>query len=108
MDSQGWIPVHTVASFNRLRRLTPDTQVVRDMMVLSSLVELSPDGEKARMAHGAWTPFVLPDAQDASASSAASEPTMGGTSPATSVDADGGAEGKGALGLVGVGGGEGA
>ncbi|KAG8686653.1 hypothetical protein FRC08_012384, partial [Ceratobasidium sp. 394] len=107
MDSQGWIPVSTVASFNRLRRLTPDVHIVREMMALSSFVELSPDGEKARMAHGAWSTFVLPDAQDASASSAASEPTMGGTSPATSLDADGG-EGEGALRLVGMGEGEGA
>ncbi|KAG9077217.1 hypothetical protein FS749_010921 [Ceratobasidium sp. UAMH 11750] len=107
MDSQGWIPVSTVASFNRLRRLTPDAHIVREMMALSSFVELSPDGEKARMAHGAWSTFVLPDAQDASASSAASEPTMGGTSPATSLDADGG-EGEGALRLVGMGEGEGA
>ncbi|KAG9083073.1 hypothetical protein FRC07_014021 [Ceratobasidium sp. 392] len=105
MDSQGWIPISTVASFNRLRRLTPDVHIVREMMMLSSLVEISPDGDKARMAHGAWSTFVLPDAQDASASSvsAASEPvTMGGTSPATSVDVEGG-EGEGALRLVGMG-----
>ncbi|KAG8771166.1 hypothetical protein FRC12_003807 [Ceratobasidium sp. 428] len=106
MDSQGWIPVSTVGSFNRLRRLTPDAQLVREMMMLSALVEISADGEKARMAQGAWSTFVLPDAQDASvsASSAASEPTMGGTSPATSVDVDSAAgEGEGALRLVGMG-----
>ncbi|KAG8713603.1 hypothetical protein FRC09_018532 [Ceratobasidium sp. 395] len=112
MDSQGWIPVSTVTSFNRLRRLTLDVQLVREMMMLSALVELSADGEKARMAQGAWSTFVLPDAQDASVSassqSVASEPTMGGTSPATSVDVDAGAgEGEGALRLVGMGEGEG-
>ncbi|QRV82229.1 La domain-containing protein [Ceratobasidium sp. AG-Ba] len=105
MDSQGWIPVATVASFNRLRRLTPDVHVVREMMSISSIIELSPDGEKARMTQGAWAQFVLPDAQDASSASEATTATVDGTSPATSVrvDVDVEAEGEGALRLVGMG-----
>lgn len=62
MDTHGWIPIATVCSFNRLRTLTHDPLLVRDVMQLSSLVEVSPDGEKARMANGVWTTFVLPDA----------------------------------------------
>lgn len=94
MDTQGWIPISTVGSFNRLRKLTQDVHLVREMMHISSLVEVSADGEKARMANGGWSTFVLPDAQDASSSSAPE-----GTSPATSLDA---VEEKSALGLVGV------
>ncbi|CAE6476837.1 unnamed protein product [Rhizoctonia solani] len=63
MDSQGWIPISTVASFNRLRKLTTDIPIVRETMQLSSIVEVSADGEKARMAHNGWTQFVLPGAQ---------------------------------------------
>ncbi|KAF8755457.1 the RNA-binding Lupus La protein [Rhizoctonia solani] len=67
MDSQGWIPISTIASFNRLRKLTTDFNLVRDTMHMSSLVEISPDGEKARMSHGGWAQFVLPGAQSGDA-----------------------------------------
>jgi hypothetical protein len=117
MDAQGWIPIATICSFNRLRKLTQDIHLVREMMQLSSLVELSGEGDKARMANGVWATFVLPDAPDASSGSSglaqggegeasvAGETSgtgtsaAGGTSPATSMDA---AEEKSALGLVGV------
>ncbi|KAF8755452.1 1,4-alpha-D-glucan glucohydrolase [Rhizoctonia solani] len=66
----GWIPISTIASFNRLRKLTTDFNLVRDTMHMSSLVEISPDGEKARMSHGGWAQFVLPGAQSGDAKSA--------------------------------------
>ncbi|CAE6533389.1 unnamed protein product [Rhizoctonia solani] len=65
MDNQGWIPISTIGSFNRLRKLTTDIAVVRETMLMSSIVEISPDGEKARMAHGGWAQFVLPGASSA-------------------------------------------
>ncbi|KEP47038.1 glycoside hydrolase family 15 protein [Rhizoctonia solani 123E] len=65
MDAQGWIPISTIGSFNRLRKLTTDIALVRETMQMSSIVEVSPDGEKARMAHGGWAQFVLPSAQAA-------------------------------------------
>ncbi|KAH7320440.1 hypothetical protein B0J17DRAFT_685221, partial [Rhizoctonia solani] len=65
MDNQGWIPISTIGSFNRLRKLTTDIAIVRETMHMSSIVEISSDGEKARMAHGGWTQFVLPGASSA-------------------------------------------
>ncbi len=60
MDSRGWIPVSLLASFNRVRQLTLDPQLVRDVLVLSSIVELRDDC--VRMGGGEWRRFVLPDA----------------------------------------------
>lgn len=58
MDSKGWIPIALIASFNRVRSLTSDIQLVRDVLVLSSLVQVRDDW--VRM--GGWENFVLPDA----------------------------------------------
>jgi len=60
MDSRGWIPVSLLASFNRVRHLTLDPQLVRDVLALSSIVELCDDC--VRMGGGEWRRFVLPDA----------------------------------------------
>jgi len=60
MDSRGWIPVSLLASFNRVRQFTLDPQVVRDVLALSSIVELCDDC--VRMGGGEWGRFVLPDA----------------------------------------------
>lgn len=49
-----------LASFNRVRQLTLDPQLVRDVLALSSIVELSDDC--VRMGGGEWRRFVLPDA----------------------------------------------
>lgn len=60
MDSRGWIPISLLASFNRVRQLTPDPQVVRDVLALSQIVEMRDDC--VRMGGGEWAQFVLPDA----------------------------------------------
>jgi len=60
MDSRGWIPVSLLASFNRVRQLTLDPQLVRDVLALSSILELCDDC--VRMGGGEWRRFVLPDA----------------------------------------------
>lgn len=58
MDDQGWIPISLIASFNRVKQLTTDVQVVRDVLNLSSLTEVK--GEYVRMAGEQWKQFVLP------------------------------------------------
>ncbi|KAJ3513149.1 hypothetical protein NLJ89_g3116 [Agrocybe chaxingu] len=58
MDSKGWIPIQLFASFNRVRQLTMDAQLVRDVLTLSSMVQVHEN--MVRM--GAWESFVLPDA----------------------------------------------
>jgi len=60
MDARGWIPVTLIASFNRVRQLTQDIQLVKDVLSLSSLVEVR--GGYVRMSNGQWANFVLPDA----------------------------------------------
>ena len=71
MDSRGWIPVSLLASFNRVRQLTLDPQLVRDVLALSQIVEMRDDC--VRMSGGEWVQFVLPDALVS---------TVGGTSGA--------------------------
>jgi la-related protein 1 len=60
MDSRGWIPISLLASFNRVRQLTLEPQLVREVFALSQIVEMRDDN--VRMAGGEWTQFVLPDA----------------------------------------------
>lgn len=58
MDSRGWIAISLIASFNRVQQLTMDGQLVRDVLTLSSLVQVR--GNMVRM--GGWERYVLPDA----------------------------------------------
>lgn len=60
MDSRGWIPISLIASFNRIKALTEDTRLVKDVLILSSIVEVI--GDSVRMGSNQWAPFVLPDA----------------------------------------------
>lgn len=60
MDSRGWIPVSVLASFNRVRKLTVDMNLVREMLYLSSMVQIRDDW--VRM--GGWERFVLPSAEE--------------------------------------------
>lgn len=62
MDSEGWIDVSLIAGFNRVKTLTNDIGIIRDVMGLSNLVELSADREKVRAANGLWEQFILPGA----------------------------------------------
>ena len=58
MNPEGWISVPLLASFNRIRQLTPDPQLVREVLTLSSVAEVG--GEWVRMGGNQWTQFVLP------------------------------------------------
>jgi la-related protein 1 len=60
MDSRGWIPISLIASFNRVRRLTTEINLVREVLFLSSMVQVREDW--VRM--GGWERFVLPDAAE--------------------------------------------
>ncbi|KAH8116135.1 winged helix DNA-binding domain-containing protein [Phellopilus nigrolimitatus] len=62
MDSRGWIPIHLIASFNRVRQLTTDVQMVKDILSLSSLIEVR--DEHVRLSNELWVSFVLPGAAD--------------------------------------------
>jgi hypothetical protein len=73
MDSKGYIPISLLASFNRIKQLTLDTRLVRDVLLLSAFVEVN--GGMVRMGgagqgqggggnenRSSWESFVLPDA----------------------------------------------
>ena len=60
MDNRGWIHIPVIASFNRVKQLTHDFQLVKEVMALSSLVEVHEDWVRARD----WRPFVLPTAPE--------------------------------------------
>lgn len=61
MDAEGWIPIAVLASFKRVRKLTPDPALVREVLALSALVEVRDD--HVRMSGSQWVQFVLPDAR---------------------------------------------
>lgn len=58
MDSRGWISIPLIASFNRIKSLTYDLQLVKDVLTLSSIVEVRGDWVRIHR----WTQYVLPDA----------------------------------------------
>ncbi|WVF69843.1 hypothetical protein IAT40_004624 [Kwoniella sp. CBS 6097] len=61
MDSEGWIDISMIASFNRLKSLTPDVSIIRECMALSSLLEVRED--QVRLAGLDANRWVLPDAK---------------------------------------------
>jgi la-related protein 1 len=79
MDAEGWIPVSLLANFNRVRALTTDVTLVREVFALSSIVELQDD--RVRLRDGLWRQFVLPDVPAVASASAT------GTSPQNAVAA---------------------
>lgn len=62
MNAEGWIPMRVICSFNRVRMLTPDPQVIIASLINSATVELSPDQMFMRPKQG-WAQWVLPEAQ---------------------------------------------
>ncbi|KZT22739.1 winged helix DNA-binding domain-containing protein, partial [Neolentinus lepideus HHB14362 ss-1] len=84
MDSLGWISVHLLASFNRVRHLTSDVDLVKDVLSLSESVELRDDW--VRMGSDQWKQFILPGAMQ---SSFESEGTASRARKASDTEAEG-------------------
>lgn len=61
MDTEGWISIPMIASFNRIKSLTPEVPLVKEMMELSSLLEVQ--GEHVRITGEDAKKWVLPDAK---------------------------------------------
>ncbi len=67
MNSQGWIPIVTIASFNRIKGLTggagPEyaASLLKDVVQLSSLVEVNSESDEVRLKDGRWIDFLLPE-----------------------------------------------
>jgi len=90
MNPEGWISIPLLASFNRIRQLTPEPHLVREVLALSSVAEVS--GEWVRMGGGQWTQFVLPpstpSAHQATPETAAVQESEGGDGNAEEEDDD--------------------
>lgn len=62
MDSQGFVNLHFIAAFKRIRELTPDVAVVRAACEISSELDFvvgEDDIERLRRRNG-WQSFILP------------------------------------------------
>lgn len=62
MDGEGWIPTAVIASFNRVRMLTPDLAIILRALRGSPVVETSADQLSIRARDG-WQNWVLPEEQ---------------------------------------------
>lgn len=62
MNAEGWIPIQVIASFNRVRMLTPNPAVVVSALLGSRSVEVSVDQFYIRPREG-WEKWVLPEDQ---------------------------------------------
>ncbi|KAK1235659.1 hypothetical protein PQX77_001101 [Marasmius sp. AFHP31] len=64
MSSDGWIPLSVIAAFNRIKQLTDNLGLVREVLGYSEHVEVSDDyeleGARVRMRDEGWKRFLLP------------------------------------------------
>ncbi|KAG7091965.1 hypothetical protein E1B28_008354 [Marasmius oreades] len=64
MSSEGWIPLPVIMTFNRIRQLTDNLDLVKEVLAFSQHVEVldngGPERVKVRMRDGAWERYVLP------------------------------------------------
>jgi hypothetical protein len=60
MDDQGFVDIALVASFNRIKNLTRDVDLVKETMSLTPLLELTDQGG-VRL-RGKWSEWLLPGA----------------------------------------------
>ena len=61
MDSEGWLEVALIGSFNRIKNLSQDPALGLATMLYTPLLELSRTHTHVRLAHG-WPHWVLPNA----------------------------------------------
>lgn len=97
MDSEGWIDISMIASFNRLKSLTPDIAIIKEVMLLSSLLEVHEDS--VRLAGNESRRWVLPDAKPSKFSNEALTSQTGNITPAA---AGNGAEEVMDAGMMGI------
>ena len=62
MDEEGWIDVPLIGSFNRLKQLTTDVNLVREMMNISYICDVREMKVRTRD----WHQWIMPGAKKAS------------------------------------------
>jgi len=60
MDEEGWIPLSLIAAFNRVKILTPDVQIIKEVLQTSTLLEFTND--KIRKKED-WKTWLIPKDQ---------------------------------------------
>ena len=60
MDTLGFVSIPLIATFNRVKNLTSDLTIVREMMALSTIFEVR--GDKVRLSNRGWEQWTLPGA----------------------------------------------
>lgn len=73
MDAEGWIDIGMIASFNRIKTLTADVATVKEVMGMSSLLDIK--GDKVRLSGGEAQRWVLPDAKPSNLAPGATSPS---------------------------------
>ncbi|KAF8908436.1 hypothetical protein CPB85DRAFT_1222736 [Mucidula mucida] len=86
MDSEGWISISLLATFNRVKQLTggENVDLVREVLELSSAVEMHPSRESVRMYD--WERYVLPPEVKDNGSSSTKTSSEMAASPVTPGD----------------------
>lgn len=59
MDHEGWVKVEIISSFNRIKSLSTDLNLIRDVMSLSAFLEVDVERNVVRK-RGDWAEWVLP------------------------------------------------
>lgn len=58
MDSQGWVMISVVSTFNRVKKLTNDFELIRNTLMFSQVLEVDFEGRRVRKKWG-WEEYVL-------------------------------------------------
>ncbi|KAH9822619.1 hypothetical protein DFH28DRAFT_1049885 [Melampsora americana] len=59
MDDEGWVKIDTISSFNRIKTLSTDQNLIKEVMSLSAFLEV--DGERNLVRKkGDWSEWLLP------------------------------------------------
>lgn len=74
MDSKGFVPISLIASFNRAQRLTTSIELVKEVLLLSSIAEVY--GDHVRMK--SWEQWVLPGAAPSTVDTGSDNEGQGG------------------------------
>jgi hypothetical protein len=62
MDSEGYVDIAVIASFNRIKNITNDIEIIRETLALSPSLEVDLEGWRVRK-RGDWHKWVLPNAR---------------------------------------------
>lgn len=76
MDDNGWVSIHLIAGFKKVKQLTNDIQLILDAVRASTIVETQ--GDKIRR-RGDWLKWLMPPAVQSSAASASHSPRIAGS-----------------------------